>query len=246
MKRRNRRIRICALILVVIIFITILSGTLSMISVKAMEGDEDKKIAYLTFDDGPSENTPKILDILKEEGIHATFFIINPINEEDIKYTKRAFEEGNAIGNHTYDHEFDYIYASKEKFWKSVDKDQELIKSITGKESTLFRFPGGSKNSVAAKMRGKGFVKERIKELEARGITYFNWNVDSGDGITNRASTASIYRTVMKQCKGKNRPIILMHDAKPKKTTIQALPMIIKSLKEQGYSFDTLDNYYKE
>ena len=118
-------------------------------------------------------------------------------------------------------------------------------RSITGRPSCLFRFPGGSKNSVVTKRNGKQFNIKLGKELEEKGIHYFNWDVDSGDGMTDHASSASIYNNVMKQIKGRDKAIILMHDSKEKKTTIEALPRIIKSLKEQGYTFDFLENYNK-
>ena len=143
---------------------------------------------------------------------------------------KRAYEEGNAIGNHTYEHDFQKVYSSEKTFWDNFNKDQELIESITGSPSKLFRFPGGSKNSVVRKRNGKQFNIKLANELEKKGIHYFNWDVDSGDGMTDHASAASIYNNVMKQIKGKDKAIILMHDAKGKKTTVEALPRIIKDI----------------
>ena len=239
---KKTTIRIYAFILA----ITIIAGLLAGITnVRIAKASENQKVAYLTFDDGPSKNTGKVLDILKGEGIHATFFVIKPIYDEDVKFMKRAFDEGNAIGNHTYEHDFDKVYASEKVFWSNFNKEQELIESITGRPSCLFRFPGGSKNSVVTKRNGKQFNIKLGKELEEKGIHYFNWDVDSGDGMTDHASSASIYNNVMKQIKGRDKAIILMHDSKEKKTTIEALPRIIKSLKEQGYTFDTLENYNK-
>lgn len=239
---KKTMIRIYAFILA----ITIIAGLLAGITnVRIAKASENQKVAYLTFDDGPSKNTEKVLDILKSEGVHATFFVIKPIYDEDVKFMKRAFDEGNVIGNHTYEHDFDKVYASEKAFWSNFNKEQELIESITGRPSCLFRFPGGSKNSVVTKRNGKQFNIKLGKELEEKGIHYFNWDVDSGDGMTDHASAASIYNNVMKQIKGKDKAIILMHDSKGKKTTIEALPRIIKSLKEQGYTFDTLENYNK-
>lgn len=239
---KKTTIRIYAFILAITIIVGILASITNVKVAKALEGE---KVAYLTFDDGPSKNTEKVLDILKSEGIHATFFVIKPIYEEDVRFMKRAYEEGNAIGNHTYEHDFQKVYSSEKAFWDNFNKDQEFIESITGSPSKLFRFPGGSKNSVVTKRKGKQFNIKLGKELEEKGIHYFNWDVDSGDGMTDHASAASIYNNVMKQIKGKDKAIILMHDAKGKKTTVEALPRIIKSLKEQGYTFDTLENYNK-
>ena len=93
--------------------------------------DDNKKIVYLTFDDGPSKNTELILNILKENDVHATFFIISPYIEPHIKFVQRAYEEGNAIGNHTADHEFEHIYTSEDAFFKSFNNPQEFIKYTT-------------------------------------------------------------------------------------------------------------------
>ena len=122
--------------------------------------DKEKKIVYLTFDDGPSKNTELILDILKENNVHATFFIISPYIEPHIEFIKRAYEEGNAIGNHTADHEFKYVYTCEESFFKSFNKQQDFIKEVTGNECTIFRFPGGSHNTIVK--IGRASCRERV------------------------------------------------------------------------------------
>lgn len=217
----------------------------SNIQVYAHINDEkaEEKIAYLTFDDGPSANTEKVLKILKENNIKATFFVVGPLKEEDSKYIKMEYDEGHAIGNHTYDHDFDKVYVSEKIFWDNFNKDQEFIKSITGEESTLFRFPGGSFNRDVKRRNGKQFNENIIKKLDEKGIKYFNWNVDSGDGITDHKSTSVIYNNIVNESKNKNNIIVLMHDSLGKKSTVEALPNIINYLKNKGYKFDTLKNY---
>lgn len=207
--------------------------------------NEEKKIAYLTFDDGPSKNTELILDILKENNVHATFFIISPYIEPHIQFVKRAYEEGNAIGNHTADHEFKYVYTCEESFFKSFNKQQEFIKEVTGSDCTIFRFPGGSNNTLVKNSRGKDFTKNITFKLNEIGVNVYDWNVDSGDAKGNNIPASTLIQNVSREIKDKdgnykNPAIILMHDCMTKNTTVEALPGIIKLLKDDGYDFGIL------
>lgn len=205
----------------------------------------NRKVVYLTFDDGPSKNTPKILDILKENNIKATFFIIHPYIESHNAIVQRIYDEGHAIGNHTYNHKFKYVYTSEEAFFKDFNKQQDFIKSITGSPSTAFRFPGGSKNTIVRNARGKDFTKNIIIKLEEQGVHCYDWNVDSGDAHCTNIPCGTLCNNVLKEIKDKdgnlkNPAIVLMHDCMTKKTTVQALPGIIKIFKDNGYEFDIL------
>ena len=207
--------------------------------------DSTKKIVYLTFDDGPSENTTKILDILKENDVKATFFIISPYIPSHNEIVKRIYDEGHSLGNHTADHEFNKIYTSEEAFMKSLNKQQEFIKSLTGSECRIFRFPGGSKNTLVRNAHGKDFTKNIIIKLEQEGFHCYDWNVDSGDSHASSVPVGTICNNILKEMKDKegnfkNPAIVLMHDCRTKKTTVQALPEIIKIFKDNGYEFDTL------
>ncbi|MEN8078288.1 polysaccharide deacetylase family protein [Clostridioides difficile] len=205
----------------------------------------EKKVAYLTFDDGPSKNTELILDILKDNNVNATFFIISPYIEPHINFIKRAYDEGNAIGNHTADHEFKYVYTCEEAFFKSFNKQQDFIKEVTGSDCTIFRFPGGSHNTIVKNSRGKDFTKNITEKLNKRGVNVYDWNVDSGDAKGNNIPASTLISNVSKNIRDKdgnykNPVIILMHDCMTKNTTVEALPGIIKLLKEEGYTFDIL------
>lgn len=205
-----------------------------------------KKVVYLTFDDGPSKNTPKILDILKENDVHATFFVICPYIEAHNALIKRAYDEGNAIGNHTHNHEFKYIYISEEAFWDNFNKHQNFLKEVTGKDCTIFRFPGGSHNTLVRNAHGSSFTENIILKLNEQGINCYDWNVDSGDAKGNNIPATTIYNNVVKDSKDKDGhlkspAIVLMHDCMTKTTTVEALPKIIEYFKEQGYKFDTLN-----
>lgn len=206
----------------------------------------NSKTVYLTFDDGPSKNTELILDILKENNVHATFFIISPYIEPHIKFIKRAYEEGNSIGNHTADHEFKYIYTSEKDFLENFNKQQEFIKNVTGSDCTIFRFPGGSHNTLVRNAHGENFTKNLTLKLNDLGVTVYDWNVDSGDAKGNNIPVSTLVNNVSKNIKDKdgnykNPAIILMHDCMTKTTTVEALPSIINLLKEAGYEFGVLE-----
>lgn len=240
-----KKITILLLLLLLQKNIFVYSSPISSINKEPISGDTEK-VVYLTFDDGPSKNTELILDILKNNNVNATFFIISPYIEPHIKFVQRAYEEGNAIGNHTADHEFKYVYTCEESFFKSFEKQQNFIKDVTGSNCTIFRFPGGSHNTIVRNSRGKDFTKNITEKLNEKGVHVYDWNVDSGDAKGNNIPAQTLIQNVSKEIKDKdgnykNPAIVLMHDCMTKNTTVEALPAIIKLLKDNGYTFKTLE-----
>lgn len=198
---------------------------------------EEKKTAYITFDDGPSRVTNQILDVLKEEEIKATFFIISVnMNEDKIKYLTRMAEEGHFIGIHTYSHDYKEIYQSVEAYLTDFYKVYQFLDETMGIKSTAFRFPWGSINQYNKKIRD-----ELISEMERRGFSYYDWNVNAGDS-TGSPSAAAIKKNILKDVDKYQNPVILMHDSSINGNTAKILPEIIKEIKEKGYTFDTLAN----
>jgi len=199
------------------------------------------KIAYLTFDDGPSNNTLGILKILKQYDIKATFFLNGNPDLKDMY--KQISEDGHALANHTYSHDYKTIYASAYNFKKDVKKLDDFITEITGKQPNhILRYPGGSNNNISINYGGKEIMNTVIKEMNEEGYTYFDWNVDSSDASKYRQSKNNIVKAVLNQSSVIKHPIILMHDLDQKTTTVQALPEIIVALKNRGYKFDVLSN----
>lgn len=196
--------------------------------------NDGKKIAYLTFDDGPSKKvTPKILDILSSEKVKATFFVIGNLAEKNKDIIIREQKEGNTIGNHTYSHEYKKIYKDINAFKEEVNKTDSVLKNILGSSynTKIFRFPGG--------MFGK--KKEQFKtEIKSMNYQYINWNALSFDAEGRLKTSEQLLLNIKKTIKGKNHVVILMHDAAAKTTTAEALPQIIEYLKAQGYEFRTL------
>jgi peptidoglycan-N-acetylglucosamine deacetylase len=201
------------------------------------------KIAYLTFDDGPSDNTIKILDILKKNNIKATFFVNGNPNRKDIY--KRIVTEGHTIGNHTYSHDYAAVYKTIDGFNGDKQKLEDFIFSITGVKPQILRFPGGSNNQVSYRYGGVNFMDKLTNYEKQCGVKYFDWNVDSTDASVLTQDKDKIIAEVLNGSKNKKQAIILMHDSMPKTTTALALPDIIKGLQDQGFKFSALSSNVK-
>lgn len=198
-------------------------------------------IIYLTFDDGPtgSGSTSKILNILKEEGIKATFFVTS--NGPD-NLIKREYEEGHTVALHTYTHDFKKIYSSTDNYFNDLYKIQNRVKKITGEEAVIMRFPGGTSNTVSRKYK-KGIMTELNTLVKEKGFISYDWNVDSNDaGNCAKSSTKDkkncVYKYVTNNLSKKRTNIVLMHDIKT--YTADALRDIIRYAKANGYVFDKL------
>ncbi|MCQ2523316.1 MAG: polysaccharide deacetylase [Lachnospiraceae bacterium] len=178
---------------------------------------------YLTFDDGPSSNTDAILDILKEYDVKATFFVIYKSGRDNEALYRRIVDEGHSIGMHSCTHEYSVVYAGKEEFWADTKKLQDLLYMVTGVQSTLYRFPGGSSNKVSSiDMREFG------KILKDNGISYHDWNISSQDASKPIPSKNQIFANVTKDLENYSQAVVLMHDTASKVTTVEALPEIIE------------------
>ncbi len=200
--------------------------------------DNIKRYAYLTFDDGPSKNTSKILDFLKVNNIKATFFVVGAPNEAAVY--KRIFDEGHTLAVHSYTHQYSKIYKSPDAFMADIHELIELLEGITGEKPNILRFPGGSNNSIGRRFGGQGIMGKVIDRVKEEGFIYFDWNVDSMDAAKNSQEPQAIVDAVLEGVKGKDHAVILLHDAAVKTTTVEALPKIAEELKKQGFIFKEL------
>lgn len=180
---------------------------------------------YLTFDDGPSKNTNEILDILKKYNVKATFFVLGKPGKENEAALKRIVEEGHSLGMHSYSHKYADIYATKESFAEDFQEIQSFLQDVTGVTSRLYRFPGGSSNTVS-----DVDIHELIGYLEEQGVVYYDWNVSSGDASSQELSEETIYQNCIAGIAGRSNSVVLLHDATNKSTTVEALPRIIETL----------------
>lgn len=196
------------------------------------------KICYLTFDDGPTENTLKILKILDKYDVKATFFVINNAQTK-IEYVKQIHAAGHTVGLHSNSHNYAQIYKSTSAYFTDLKKISNAVKKYTGEDSKVMRFPGGGSNMVSAQYK-KGIMSTLTHQVTDKGYTYFDWNVDSGDASAATVSSTKIINNVLNGARGKSSVCVLMHDAKAKTTTVDALPKIIEGLKKQGFTFKPL------
>jgi len=203
----------------------------------------DKKVAYLTFDDGPSNNTHQILDILKQNNIKATFFVLGSQVEIFPETTNRIYNEGHYIANHGYSHKYSEIYQSPEQVLNEFNQCNQIVaKTINVPEynSHLFRFPGGSVGGKYAELK-----KQAITLLEQNNILHIDWNALTGDSEKVNPTEEYLMDNLQKTTEGKNSLVILMHDAQAKKITAETLPKVIEYLQQQGYSFESFYDIIK-
>lgn len=180
---------------------------------------------YLTFDDGPSGNTDKILDILAEYDVKATFFVVGKEAEWAREAYCRIAEEGHTLGMHTYTHKYGEVYASVEAFAADLGRLQGYLYETTGILSRYFRFPGGSSNTVS-----EVDMKEFIAYLNEQELTYFDWNVSSGDASSRGLSAEEILQNCLQGIEKHRTVVILMHDAAGRDSTVEALPLLIEAV----------------
>lgn len=200
-----------------------------------------RKIAYLTFDDGPSRVTGRVLNTLKHYKVKATFFVIGNASLEGRSLYKRIVTEGHAIGNHSYSHNYKQIYQSVATFERDVNKLNNLLEQTISFRPDIIRFPGGSNNTVSYRAGGRNIMKRIASEVSDQGYQYFDWNVDSSDASAAVRSKAQIISSVKREAVGQDRIIVLMHDAPGRTSTADALPEIIEFLISQGYRFEKLN-----
>ena len=195
-----------------------------------------RKRAYLTFDDGPSDQTGEILDILKERNVKATFFVIGR-NERYYPMYKRIVEEGHTLAIHSYSHEYSTIYASYDNFVNDVEELRKLLYDVTGVDCRYYRFPGGSSNRVTQVP-----VNDLIDYLDSAGLTYFDWNALNNDAVIAGQTPDQLVKNILKDALNYDDTIILMHDLDCCHETVESLPSLIEQLEEHGYEILPIDD----
>lgn len=200
-----------------------------------------EKYVYLTFDDGPDpKTTPKILDTLKKENIKATFFVIG----QNITYYKKTFNrivsEGHALGLHSYTHDLKSVYKSDEAFLNEMQKSQDLINKLTGKEVSILRFPGGTFKRMTPELKNK---------LHLKNYKIYDWHTSVDDGMKPRTPSDTLVQNAISYKGNQSSIIVLLHNRPNNSTTAEALPKLIQHYKSKGYKFktiskDTLEYYF--
>lgn len=227
---------------IILIVVVVISNIYSENYVYAFDEAHEEKKVYLTFDDGPIPIiTEKILDVLKEQNVKATFFVVGKEIPEREHILKRIYEEGHTIGLHTYSHKFRKVYRSDDAFLDEMLKARKQINELLNINPTAVRFPGGS----AGRM-----TQELLEKLHSNNMRVFDWTLDLHDGTSADISVGQIIKNGRNFNSNYTRLIILAHCNSNNLNTVKALPEIIKYYKEMGYEFaaikdDTPDYYYR-
>jgi peptidoglycan-N-acetylglucosamine deacetylase len=232
MKLKNKVIILSILLIFIVIAIkpskVIGSSTLQVSALS------QNKVIYLTFDDGPSNVvTNKVLDILKEKKVKATFFVVGHKIQGREKILRRINAEGHSVGLHTYTHEYKKIYASQSSFINEMDKTREEICRLIGVSPFIIRFPSGSQPYL-----NKNF----LDLLHQRNYKVYDWNAALSDGLHPYNSPDKFLKESYRIYGDRSRVILLMHCNDVNVNTCRALPRIIEYYKQQGYVFKTITN----
>lgn len=196
---------------------------------------QDDGTMYLTFDDGPSSNTPLLLTVLRNKHVKATFFVVGGGSEKQRQWMRDIVSEGHTLGMHSYTHKYHEIYASVEAFLDDYYKQYTAIKEATGQAPTIFRFPGGSVNAYNYPV-----YREIVAEMLRRGFVFYDWNLSSGDASSNYITPKKITSNILDNAPAFSRGIILMHDAPSKDSTVESLAGVIDGLREKGFTLAPL------
>jgi len=194
----------------------------------------EQKIAYLTFDDGPTSNiTPQILDVLSAKDAKATFFTLGMNVERNPELAQRIVNEGHVLANHSYNHDYENLYSGTTFIVEDIQKTEQIILDTVGEEGyvKVFRFPGGSFE------KSKDPQKAALVDI---GYRFLDWNALNGDAEGHNIPPETQLQKIQSSTKGVTNAVILMHDAATKQTTVDALPAIIDYLRDEGFVFKTL------
>lgn len=211
------------------------------------DGANGEKVAYLSFDDGPSTTvTPLILDILKKEDVRATFFVLGKAvdkNEDTKNLVRRIAAEGHAIGNHTYSHDYDYLYpggkVNADHFMKEINKTKDSLQMVLGQDfsTRAVRFPGGR---MTWQHKDPSGISVLDSMLQADGYHQVDWNTLPRDAEGAPKKAEALVEEFKKSVAGREKAVILMHDTYGKEETAKALPEILRYLKDHGFTFKTM------
>ncbi|MCM1064817.1 MAG: polysaccharide deacetylase family protein [Eubacterium sp.] len=180
---------------------------------------------YLTFDDGPSIYTDDILEILDRYGVKATFFVVGKESDLEKEALTMIVDGGHTLGMHSYTHRYAEVYQSVEAFAEDFVRLQSYLYEVTGVESKFYRFPGGSSNTVS-----DIDMQEFADYLESQGVQFYDWNISSGDASSIQLSVDTLVRNSTAGIGENSTSIILFHDSADKRTTVDALPIIIERI----------------
>lgn len=213
------------------------------IAVQPQSETGSEKVAYLTFDDGPSQITPHLLDILKQLGVKATFFVVAQSEDTPQRraWIKMESDGGNTVGVHSWSHNYSYIYKNEANFLTDFNLMKNMVVASTGKQPKFSRFPGGTDNTVSITVHGgTPIMPKLVSDVENMGFTPVDWNAGGMDAVTPVPSKEVIVRGVVDECRYLKKAVILLHDSAPHSSSVEAVPEIVSQLRAEGFVFKPL------
>ena len=200
----------------------------------AQDGDVHK--VYLTFDDGPSENTDAILDVLSEYDVKATFFVVGKEDEASAAIYQRIVDEGHTLGMHSYSNKYSLIYQSEDAFEADFHQLQDYLYEVTGEKSRYYRFPGGSSNQISNVP-----MSSLIRFLNSEDVVYYDWNVSAGDAANAAYTPEELVENVVSDVSKYKTSVVLLHDSEDKSTTVEAVEPLIEALQDMDAEILPID-----
>ena len=194
-----------------------------------------EKTIYLTFDDGPSERTAELLEVLERYDVKATFFVVNKGTKQAEQWMRDVVAAGHTLGIHTYSLDFNKIYASVEAYLEDFNAMYQVILEATGSAPQVFRFPGGSINAYNG-----ATYRDIISEMVRRGFVYFDWNRQTGDAVRGDVPAETLVENALDRVDTMRRVFLLAHDNTRFTNVVEALPDIIEGYQEAGFTFAAL------
>lgn len=234
---KNRTMPFSIICLFILAFFTLKNIAYDVSASSPIFSSSEKKVLYLTFDDGPSLITDELLDTLKSCNVKATFFVVGKeiVGREDM--LKRICREGHSIGLHTYSHNLHSIYKNQDVFINEMIETSNLVKMITGCSTNLIRFPGGSSEHLNDAM---------LEKLHANNFKIYDWNSSLEDGVCPKMSVNKLVKNSKKYKHGNSRIFLLMHCNSNNTNTIKALPQIVEYYRSIGYSIEPITDKTEE
>jgi len=188
------------------------------------------KVVYLTFDDGPCQYTPKLLDVLDKYGVKATFFVVYADNAALLS---RMASSGHTVAMHSATHDYATIYSSEDAYFNDLYIVQSKIAAAIGYKPMMLRFPGGSSNTVS-RSYCSGIMTQVTQKLKNMGYRYFDWNVDSRD-VSGADTANKVYYNVVSGIYNNTVSFVLQHDIRSQ--SVDAVEKIIQWGLANGYTF---------
>lgn len=194
------------------------------------------RVCCLTFDDGPSANTDRVLEILDRYGVKGTFFVVgnSASTAAGQERMKKIVAAGHTIAMHSWSHDYKKLYASVDAFLDEFNSLYQYIHEVTGVYPSVYRFPGGSINGY-----DRGVYQEIIAEMTRRGFVYYDWNASAQDATVRPRPSADIAADCLRGV-GRELVVVLCHDSGARGTTVDALPAVIQGYQNAGYTFSPL------